>query len=68
MVGLGPGDPSLVTAGTLDAIARVPVEARVACAPEVHPSAHLVTGAATLNHHYEWADTFDQVYRRIVGT
>lgn len=65
MVGLGPGDPSLVTAGTLDAIARVPVEARF-LRTQVHPSAHLVAGAATFDHHYESADTFDQVYRRIV--
>jgi len=65
VVGLGPGDPSLVTAGTLDAIARVPVEARF-LRTEVHPSAHLVAGAATFDHHYESADTFDQVYRRIV--
>ncbi|WP_421120818.1 MazG nucleotide pyrophosphohydrolase domain-containing protein [Aquihabitans daechungensis] len=65
VVGLGPGDPSLVTAGTLDAIARVPADARF-LRTEVHPSAHLVTGAATFDHHYESADTFDQVYRRIV--
>ena len=65
VVGLGPGDPSLVTAGTLEAIARVPVEARF-LRTEVHPSAHLVAGATTFDRHYEAADTFDQVYRRIV--
>ncbi len=65
MVGLGPGDPSLVTAGTLEAIGRVPAEARF-LRTEVHPSAHLVAGAATFDHHYESADTFDEVYRRIV--
>ena len=65
VVGLGPGDPSLVTAGTLAAIERVPSEARF-LRTEVHPSAHLVAGAATFDHHYESADTFDQVYRRIV--
>ena len=65
VVGLGPGDPSLVTAGTLAAIDRVPVEARF-LRTEVHPSAHLVGGAATFDHHYESADTFDQVYRHIV--
>lgn len=65
MVGLGPGDPSLVTAGTIAAIDRVPAEARF-LRTEVHPSAHMVAGASTFDHHYETADTFDQVYRRIV--
>jgi tetrapyrrole methylase family protein/MazG family protein len=65
VVGLGPGDPSLVTAGTLEAIDRVPAPARF-LRTEVHPSAHLVDGASTFDHHYEAADTFDQVYRRIV--
>jgi tetrapyrrole methylase family protein/MazG family protein len=64
-VGLGPGDPSLVTAGALAAIERVPAEARF-LRTAVHPSAHLVAGAATFDHHYEAADTFDEVYRRIV--
>ena len=65
VVGLGPGDPALVTAGTLAAIDRVPAHARF-LRTEVHPSAHLVAGAATFDHHYESADTFDEVYRRIV--
>jgi tetrapyrrole methylase family protein/MazG family protein len=65
VVGLGPGDPSLVTAGTIAAIDRVPSGARF-LRTEVHPSAHLVPGARTFDHHYEAADTFDQVYRRIV--
>ncbi|WP_426573624.1 MazG nucleotide pyrophosphohydrolase domain-containing protein [Aquihabitans sp. McL0605] len=65
VVGLGPGDPSLVTAGTIAAIDRVPAEARF-LRTEVHPSAHMVAGASTFDHHYETADTFDQVYRRIV--
>ncbi|HEX2576175.1 MAG TPA: MazG family protein, partial [Aquihabitans sp.] len=63
VVGLGPGDPDLVTAGTLDAIARTPVRfLRTA----QHPSASLVAGATTFDHHYEAAETFDDVYRRIV--
>lgn len=64
VVGLGPGDPSLVTAGVLAAIDRVPLSARF-LRTAVHPSAHLVAGAATFDHHYETADTFDEVYRRI---
>lgn len=65
VVGLGPGDPTLVTAGTLAAIERVPAEARF-LRTERHPSAGLVAGATTFDHHYEAADTFDQVYARIV--
>jgi len=65
VVGLGPGDPSLVTAGTVAAIERVPPAARF-LRTERHPSAHLVAGAATFDHHYEAADRFDQVYERIV--
>ncbi|MDQ2825950.1 MAG: SAM-dependent methyltransferase, partial [Actinomycetota bacterium] len=64
VVGLGPGDPSLVTAGTLETIAATPVRyLRTAR----HPSASLVEGAISLDHHYEEADTFDEVYRRIVA-
>jgi tetrapyrrole methylase family protein/MazG family protein len=65
VVGLGPGDPSLVTAGALAAIDRVPPTARF-LRTAVHPSAHLVAGAATFDGHYETADTFDEVYRRIL--
>jgi tetrapyrrole methylase family protein/MazG family protein len=64
-VGLGPGDPALVTAGVLAAIDRTPPAARF-LRTAVHPSAPLVAGAATFDHHYESADTFEQVYARIV--
>jgi len=64
VVGLGPGDPALVTAGALDAIARIPHRY---LRTQVHPSAHLVTDAVTFDHHYDTADTFDQVYERIVA-
>ena len=48
VVGLGPGDPALVTAGTLAAIDAVPVRfLRTAR----HPSADLVPGATSLDHH-----------------
>ncbi len=63
VVGLGPGHPDLVTAGTLAAIESVPVRFLRTWR---HPSASLLTGAATFDHHYESADTFDDVYRRIV--
>ena len=64
VVGLGPGDPSLVTAGVADAIARIPVRF---LRTERHPSASLVAGAVTFDHHYESADTFDEVYRSVVA-
>ncbi len=63
VVGLGPGDPGLVTAAVLAAIDAVPVRF---LRTERHPSASLVVGAASFDHHYEAADTFDEVYRRIV--
>lgn len=64
VVGLGPGDPSLVTAGALAAIEAVPVRF---LRTERHPSASLVAGATTFDHHYEAADTFEDVYRRITA-
>lgn len=65
VVGLGPGDPDLVTAGTLQAIAAVEPDARF-LRTAVHPSAHLVGGARSFDHRYEAGDTFDEVYRAIV--
>lgn len=65
VVGLGPGDPSLVTAGVLEAIAAVGADRRF-LRTSVHPSAALVAGAASFDHRYESADTFDEVYRAIV--
>jgi len=64
VVGLGPGDPGLVTAATLDAIAASTIRY---LRTERHPSASLVAGAATFDHHYESADTFDEVYRLVVS-
>lgn len=64
VVGLGPGDPSLVTAGVLAAIEAVPTRF---LRTERHPSASLVGGATTFDHHYDAAPTFDEVYRRIVA-
>jgi len=63
VVGLGPGDPGLVTAAALAAIERIPHRhLRTA----VHPSAHLVPDAVTYDHRYAAADTFEEVYRGIV--
>jgi tetrapyrrole methylase family protein/MazG family protein len=62
VVGLGPGDPSLVTAGALAAIERIPTRF---LRTERHPSASLVPDAATFDHHYDSADTFGEVYARV---
>ena len=64
VVGLGPGDPSLVTAGTIAAIGAIPTRF---LRTERHPSASLVPGATAFDHHYESAENFDEVYRSIVA-
>lgn len=66
VVGIGPGDPGLVTAATLAEIERVPHRyLRTAR----HPSAPLVLdapgGATTFDARYESAETFDEVYATI---
>ena len=66
VVGLGPGDPGLVTDATRRAIETCAVRhLRTAR----HPSASLVLdapgGATTFDHLYETGATFDDVYERI---
>lgn len=63
VVGLGPGGADLVTAGTLDSVARIP---RRFLRTARHPSAAVVPEAATFDHVYETEATLDAVYRRIV--
>lgn len=65
VVGLGPGDPDLLTEGARAAIDRVPAGARFLRTAR-HPSAHLVGDVASFDHRYDAADTFDEVYRGIV--
>ena len=63
IVGLGPADEAYVTDHTRHVIASHDVRfVRTAR----HPSAHIVADARALDHHYESADTFDDVYRGIV--
>ena len=64
VVGLGPGDAGLVTTATLEAIARIP---RRFLRTRHHPSAFLVQDVISFDGHYEAADTFDDVYVRIVS-
>ncbi|MEY2570052.1 MAG: tetrapyrrole methylase family protein / MazG family protein [Acidimicrobiaceae bacterium] len=62
VVGLGPGNPDHVTAGTLAAIARIPVRF---VRTTRHPSASLVPDATSFDDVYEAEDTFGDVYERI---
>jgi tetrapyrrole methylase family protein/MazG family protein len=62
IVGLGPGDPKLVTQETLDAIADI--EHRFVRTSR-HPSAGVVTDATSFDDIYEAADTFADVYGEI---
>src|SRR5262245_21030174 len=65
VVGLGPGDDRYVTAETHDAIARI--EHRY-LRTSIHPSAGAVGEATSLDHLYESASTYDDVYPAIVDT
>jgi tetrapyrrole methylase family protein / MazG family protein len=63
VVGLGPAGPELLTAGTRELLAGPgPVFLRTTR----HPAASVVPSARSFDHHYESADTFDDVYRAIV--
>ncbi len=62
VVGLGPGGPDLVTAGTLAAIDAVPVRF---LRTSRHPAASVVAGAASFDRLYDDAETFADVYRAI---
>ena len=64
VVGLGPAGSDLITAGTLAVLAEAP---QVFLRTGRHPAASAVEGARTFDHHYESADTFEDVYRTIVA-
>ncbi len=63
VVGLGPAGPELITAGTQELLASAH---QVFLRTGRHPAAEAAPGARTFDHHYERADTFDDVYRTIV--
>jgi tetrapyrrole methylase family protein/MazG family protein len=63
VVGLGPAGPELITSGTL---ARLAGADRVFLRTRRHPAAAGFPDAADFDHHYEWAETFDDVYRAMV--
>jgi tetrapyrrole methylase family protein/MazG family protein len=63
VVGLGPGGPELVTAGTLAAVARV---ATRFLRTTRHPAAGVVGDATSFDHLYERAERIGDVYPAIV--
>ncbi len=63
VVGLGPAGPELVTAEARRLMTEAPA---VFLRTRRHPAAVLHPDAPAFDHHYESADTFDQVYRAIV--
>ena len=63
VVGLGPGDVDLLTAGTLTAIDRSEVRFLRTVR---HPAARAVVGASSFDEVYETADTMEGVYATIV--
>ena len=64
VVGLGPGDPGLVTSATLTAISEIPHRY---LRTTQHPSAHLLPDAQSFDHLYDSAVTFDEVYAQIAA-
>ena len=63
VVGLGPGDADLLTAGTLKRLAG---DGPRFLRTRRHPAADAVVGAQSFDHVYESSDTFDEVYASIV--
>jgi len=63
VVGLGPAGPGLLTSTTR---ALLDGPAPVFLRTSRHPAAVAAAGARSFDHHYESADTFDDVYRAIV--
>jgi len=64
VVGLGPGDESLITVATLAVIQRI---SHRYLRTAQHPSAHLVPDAATFDHIYDGASSFEDVYATIAA-
>jgi tetrapyrrole methylase family protein/MazG family protein len=63
VIGLGPGGADLVTAGALEALARVPVRF---VRTTRHPAAAIVAGATSFDALYEHAARIEEVYPAIV--
>jgi tetrapyrrole methylase family protein/MazG family protein len=63
VVGLGPGDPRLVSLAATEALAAA---ARRFVRTERHPSAHLAQPATSFDWRYDQASSLDEVYAGIV--
>ncbi len=63
VAGLGPAGPDLLTASTLDAIARIPARF---LRTRRHPAAEVAPDAVDFDARYEAATSFDEVYASIV--
>jgi tetrapyrrole methylase family protein/MazG family protein len=64
VVGLGPGDPALVSVAAREAIEASPLRF---VRTTRHPSAQLVEPALSFDHLYESADSIEEVYAGIVA-
>lgn len=62
VVGLGPAGPELITVGALALLESAPT---VFLRTTRHPAAAAFPAAGSFDHHYERAETFDEVYRSI---
>lgn len=65
VVGLGPGDPRLISSAATDAIAAI---GRRFVRTARHPSSHLVDPAISFDEVYERASAIEEVYETIVET
>jgi len=65
VVGLGPGDPALLTLAAVAAIVRIP---RRFLRTTRHPSSNAVPGASSFDAVYDSAAEMDEVYEAIVTT
>lgn len=63
IIGLGPAGEEFITEHTRH---RIAAHQHRYLRTSQHPSAHLVSDALTMDHHYELADTFAEVYQDIV--
>jgi tetrapyrrole methylase family protein / MazG family protein len=66
VVGLGPGDADLLTAGTAERLAQAQRDGRLWLRTSRHPAASVVPGAPSFDHVYEQADRLEDVYDEIV--
>ncbi|MDA8047742.1 MAG: nucleoside triphosphate pyrophosphohydrolase [Actinomycetota bacterium] len=65
VVGLGPGDPRLVSVAAIEAVGRV---AQRFVRTNRHPSSYLADPAVSFDELYERAATIDEVYAGVVDT